>query len=116
MTGRFWRPLGGSCVRATAQREEGPSREGRDDRVIERDGQDAPNAVIYSLISGAVAALAGAAAGLAVTGLSRIAIWSTVAGAASVASGLAWDSVAVNSLWSTVRRRPGRSSSSSASS
>jgi len=97
------------------QREELPSWVGAENCPTDRDGHRPPNAVVYSLVSGAVAALVGAAAGLTVTGFSRIAIWSTVAGAASVASGLAWDSAAVNSLWSAVRRRPRRSSSPSSS-
>lgn len=108
--------LWGNDMGGTAQREEDspPLRPG--EKTSARNAERFPNAVVYSLVSGAAAALVGAAAALTVSGFNRIAIWSTVSAAASVALGLAWDSAAVSSVWSTVRRSRRGSSSSSGSS
>lgn len=115
MTGRVRRPLKGDHVGGTVRCQGEPSPAGSDDHVAVLGERLPPNALVYSLISGAAAVLAGAVAGLTVTGVSRFAVWSVVAGVTSVASGLVWDSAAVSSIWS-VPRRWGRDSSGSSTS
>jgi hypothetical protein len=74
------------------------------DRQADPAGRARPGVIVYSLMSGAVAVVAGAAASLTVTGAARIAVWCSVASATSIASGLAHDSAAVSIGWSNVRR------------
>lgn len=60
--------------------------------------------ILYSLVSGALATVAGAVASLAVTGTARLAVWGTVTCAISVVAGLVHGSGPVNACRSAGRR------------
>lgn len=72
----------------------------RDDRK----DHERPNVFWYSVLSGAVATLAGAMASLIATGMMRVTVWCAVSGATAVMSGVAHDSTAVNACWLGLRR------------
>jgi hypothetical protein len=59
--------------------------------------------LIYSVVSGFIAATLGAVASLSVEGAAQIAVWGTVTAAASVASGLVHDSEMVTAGLSGLR-------------
>jgi hypothetical protein len=63
-----------------------------------------PHVAFYSLVSGAAATVAGAAASLSASGPARIAVWLVVGTAVAAASGLARHSAAVCACWAGVRR------------
>jgi uncharacterized BrkB/YihY/UPF0761 family membrane protein len=67
-------------------------------------GRGTPNVVLYSLVSGAASAIAGAVASLSESGPARIAVWIAVATAVAAVSGVAHRSAAVSSCWAEVRR------------
>jgi hypothetical protein len=71
-----------------------------------------PSLAAYSLASGGVAMLAGAAAGLAVTGSTdRIAVWCLVSAAVSITAGLLYETAFLNTCWRVTRRWLRRSAS-----
>lgn len=61
--------------------------------------------VIYSLLAGALATVAGAAVSLAVNGAARVVVWCAVSGAASASFGLAHDSSHLQACRASCERR-----------
>lgn len=71
-----------------------------------------PSLPAYSVASGGLAMLAGAAAGLAVAGnTERIAVWCLVSAAVSIAAGLLYETAVLNTCWRVSRRWLSRSAS-----
>src|SRR5215472_11615966 len=74
------------------------------DGQADRETPPSPNALAYSLLSGAIATVAGALASLTVAGTVKLAVWCAVTGATAAASGLAHDSAATSACWWGVQR------------
>jgi hypothetical protein len=73
-------------------------------RIKRTERNGLPSLIAYSLLSGAIATVAGAAVSLAVSGTARVAVWCLVSTATSVAGGLGHGSAWVNACSLTCRR------------
>jgi hypothetical protein len=60
--------------------------------------------VSYSLASGALGLIGGAAVSLVTSGRPRLIVWCAVAGTICIAAGIVYRAVSVNSFWSACLR------------